>query len=881
MTVLLVDGNSILFRAYYATAGIPGRSIMQTKNGFYTNALYGFVGMLIKTIGTIKPTHILVAFDTKAKTFRHEEFDDYKAQRKPMPEELAMQIPAIKDFLDVMGIKRLEIEGYEGDDIIGTFAKKAKRQNYDVIILSGDKDMLQLVDNNVQVYLTRHGVSELEAFNVDNFYEKMQIYPSQVVDFKALTGDNSDNLPGIRGIGPKTAYQLLAEYETIENLFAHVEQIKGKIKQNIIEDQEISLRTKRLATINCDVDLKEDVATLKRQGFNKQALRQFFERYEFNNMISKIDTIPNVEETKNPPETVETVAKPKVEFSFDEACRYFNQPSFIEVELDHANYHRANVLGLSFLFEEKGFFLEKERLFDEKVVRYLEDQAIKKGTVDSKRLIASLAILGIDVQGIDFDATLGIYCVNPSFVSNSLPTMFSRMIPCDLPENETVYGKKEKYAVPGLEFYAQYSLDKCFYARAVKQPIIDALTSTDQLSLFTEMEIPLAKVLAEMEINGFAIDKKRLVSIGETFKQEIERLRKEIYAQAGTEFNIDSPKQLGQVLFEKLGLDTGRKNKTGYSTAADVLESLVEKHEVPRLVLEYRKYVKLYNTYVTGLIEEIHPDGKVHTIFKQALTLTGRLSSIEPNIQNIPVKTEDGRLIRSAFVPSYDVLVSADYSQIELRILASMAKSAHMIEDFNNGLDLHASTASKINDVPLEEVTKEMRRYAKAVNFGIIYGMSDWGLSETLHITPSQASRFIDKYFAIYPEIKVFLDRIVEEAKQKGYTTTLFNRRRYIPELSSPNFALRKFGERTALNAPIQGTAADIIKRAMVLLHQTLKEANLQSKLIAQVHDELVLDVKQEELETVKQIVKEKMEHAAEIGVKLTVDVKSGSDWNM
>jgi DNA polymerase-1 len=372
-----------------------------------------------------------------------------------------------------------------------------------------------------------------------------------------------------------------------------------------------------------------------------------------------------------------------------------------------------------------------------------------------------------------------------------------------------------------------------------------------------------------------------LVAIGETFKQEIERLREEIFAKSGTEFNIDSPKQLGQVLFEKLGLSTGRKNKTGYSTAADVLKSLAEKHDVPRLVLEYRKYVKLYNTYVTGLIEEIHPDGKVHTIFKQALTLTGRLSSTEPNIQNIPVKTEDGRLIRSAFVPSLDVLLSADYSQIELRILASMAKSAHMIDDFNHGLDLHASTASKIHDVPLEEVTKDMRRYAKAVNFGIIYGMSDWGLSETLHISPGEAARFIDKYFAIYPEIKVFLEKIVEEAKQKGYTTTLFNRRRYIPELSSPNFALRKFGERTALNAPIQGTAADIIKKAMVLLNQALKEANLKSKLIAQVHDELVLDVKQEELETVKKIVKEKMEKATEIGVKLTVDVKSGSNWNM
>ncbi|HHU24528.1 MAG TPA: DNA polymerase I [Acholeplasmataceae bacterium] len=881
MTVLLIDGNSILFRAYYATAGIPGRSIMQTKSGLYTNALYGFVGMLIKSISNIKPTHILVAFDTKAKTFRHEEFDDYKAQRKPMPEELAMQIPAIKDFLDVMGIKRLEIEGFEGDDIIGTFAKKAKRNNHDVIILSGDKDMLQLVDDHVQVFLTRHGVSDLEVFNIDNFYDKMQISPKQIVDFKALTGDNSDNLPGIRGVGPKTAYQLLSQFETIENMFSNVDQVKGKIQQNIIEDKEIAIRTKRLATINCDVALEEDIPALKRQTFYKLELRQFFERYEFNHMIGKIDAIPNVEETFIQEESVVNSPKIEVDYSFEEACKCFKQPSFIEVELDHANYHRANVLGISLLFEEKGFFLEKERLFDEKVMQYLEDSSIKKGTLDSKRLIASLAKLGIDVQGIDFDVTLGVYCVNPSHVSNSLPTMFSRMIPCDLPEIDAIYGKKAKYHVPDLTVYAQYSLDKCFYAKRIKQPLIEALTSTDQLSLLTEMEIPLAKVLAEMETNGFAIDKKRLVAIGETFKQEIERLREEIFAKSGTEFNIDSPKQLGQVLFEKLGLSTGRKNKTGYSTAADVLKSLAEKHDVPRLVLEYRKYVKLYNTYVTGLIEEIHPDGKVHTIFKQALTLTGRLSSTEPNIQNIPVKTEDGRLIRSAFVPSLDVLLSADYSQIELRILASMAKSAHMIDDFNHGLDLHASTASKIHDVPLEEVTKDMRRYAKAVNFGIIYGMSDWGLSETLHISPGEAARFIDKYFAIYPEIKVFLEKIVEEAKQKGYTTTLFNRRRYIPELSSPNFALRKFGERTALNAPIQGTAADIIKKAMVLLNQALKEANLKSKLIAQVHDELVLDVKQEELETVKKIVKEKMEKATEIGVKLTVDVKSGSNWNM
>lgn len=867
--LVLVDGNSILFRAYYATS--TSGMMMQSHSGLYTNALYGFVNMINKVIEITKTTHMLVAFDVGKPTFRHQEFPEYKGTRKTMPEELAMQIPVIKEFLDTIGIKRLELDSYEADDIIGTFAKKAQLEVNDIIIVSGDKDLLQLVSPKVQVWLTKKGISELEEYNMENFFEKMQIHPSQIIDYKGLTGDASDNLPGIRGVGPKTALNLLTTYGNLENIIKSKDELKGKLHQMVTEDAKIALKSKRLATIYCDIAIPLEFNDLKQKEYQLSSLRRFYEKVDFNSLIKKLEMDVPFHVKK-----LTTYIN-----DFNKITHHFNENCYLEVELDGDNYHKANILGIAFVFGEKGFFLDESYLYNEDLIAYLENPKISKKTIDSKKTIVALAKIGIDIQNIVFDLTLASYVVNPSYPSGDLHSIIDHFMSSQLPYQETIYGKKSVFIVPNLETYAQYAIDKCYEMMLVEEKIINLLKDTDQLALLTDLEMPLVKVLAKMELNGFKINKRTLEEIGHYLTNEIERLTKAIHEASGEVFNVASFKQLGIVLFEKLKLGKGKKNKTGYSTSADVLEQLSKFHPVPQLVLEYRKYSKLYSTYVIGLLNEIGPDNKVHTIFKQALTLTGRLSSVEPNIQNIPIRSEDGKIIRGAFVPSLDYLISADYSQIELRVLAHFSNSKTMIDDFNHGLDLHTSTASKIYHIPLSEVTKEMRRYAKTVNFGIIYGMSDWGLSEALHISPLEAARFIDKYFEIYPEIKVYLDQAILDARELGYTTTLFKRRRYLPEITSSNHALRKFGERTAMNAPLQGTAADIIKKAMIDLDYQMVKHGLKSKMVSQVHDELVFDVDSSELEIMKTIIKKTMEEAVNLKVKLAVDLEVGKNWNL
>ena len=782
-SIILLDGNSLMFRAYYATAYTG--NLMKTSSGIYTNALYGFVNMLNKIKDTFDCSYMLVAFDKGKATFRHQALSSYKGTRKHMPEELAMQIPLIKEYLDVLGIKRLELDDYEADDIVGSMAKLASVNEYEVVCLSGDKDLLQLVDNNITVMLTKKGITDLDDYTLVNFKEKMGFDAFQMVDYKAMIGDNSDNLEGVRGIGPKTAVSLLNKYYDIEGIYSHLDELTPKVREAFISGEETCRQTKFLATIYKDINFDFNLEDCLVKNTNNELLRSFYERVEFTSFIkkmtfeTKVENKINYEKYYNNVELLEKCLERVNEFYFD-------------IELDGENYHNANVLGLSFLVEDKVFFIDKGVFLNSDLSKYLEDAKYLKNCLDSKKAYVSLKYLGINLVNVVFDTMVGIYLVNTNYISGDLKSILEHFGSVSLQYLEEIYGKKSVYQIPDFDVYANYSIQKIICVKELKNKIIDELKSLDLLKLYNEVELPLATVLGDMEYTGFKIDLNRLNQIGNLFSDKIKSIEQNVFEIVGKEFNIASPKQLGVILFEELKVGKAKKNKTGYSTSAEVLENLKNEHPVIPLILEYRKYAKLYSTYVSGLKAVVHNDSKVHTIFKQTLTTTGRLSSTEPNIQNIPIRTEEGKIIRSAFIPSNSngILVTADYSQIELRILAEMSNCDEMINDFNNGLDLHTSTASKIHNVKYEEVTKDMRRIAKAVNFGIVYGMSDWGLSETLHILPIDAAIFIEKYFGIYPEIKGFLDNLVLEATKNGYSKTLFGRRRYIPELTSSNHAL-------------------------------------------------------------------------------------------
>lgn len=873
-TIVLLDGNSLMFRAYYATAYTG--NLMKTSTGLYTNALYGFVNMLNKIQNTFDCTNMLVAFDKGKATFRHKQLATYKGTRKHMPEELAIQIPLIKEYLDVLGIKRLELDDYEADDIVGSMAKLASNQGYQAICLSGDKDLLQLVDDNVIVMLTKKGITDLDEYRKDNFKEKMGFESTQMVDYKAMIGDNSDNLEGVKGIGPKTAVSLINKYNTIEEIYNNLDNLTPKVKEAFIASKESCFQTKFLATIYQDINFDFKVEDCFVKEVDNDLLRSFFEKVEFTSFIkkmnfeTKLETKIEINRYYNEVDTLDKLIKDKQEIYFD-------------LELDSENYHKANVLGFTFIVGNDAFFIDKNVFLSSNLHYYLEANEIKKYCLDAKKAFVALKYLGINLKNVCFDFYVGAYLINPSFISKDVKSVYEHFGNISVKYIEEVYGKKSTYIIPDFLEYANYAIDKLIGVYTLKENILKQLKELNVMDLYLETELKLAIVLGEIEFAGFKINKDRLNEIGTIFSQKIKEIEQEVYSLVGKEFNLASPKQLGVILFEELKVGKAKKNKTGYSTSAEVLENLKDEHPIIPKILEFRKYAKLYSTYVEGLKSEIFSDGKVHTTFKQTLTQTGRLSSTEPNIQNIPIRTEDGKQIRSAFISSFEngLLVSADYSQIELRILAEMSNCEQMIIDFNNGLDLHTSTAAKINNVAYEEVTKDMRRVAKAVNFGIVYGMSDWGLSETLHILPIDAAIFIEKYFSIYPEIKVFLDKLVKDAHSSGYSITMFGRRRYIPELASSNHALKMFGERTSMNAPIQGTAADVIKMAMVKVYERIKLEKLESKMIAQVHDELIIDTKKEELEIVQNILKEEMENAVSLKVKLSVDVEQGTTWDL
>lgn len=878
--LVLIDGNSLMFRAYYATAYTG--NLMKSKSGVYTNALSGFVNMISKVVEENTFTHLFVAFDTAKPTFRHEQFEDYKGGRKPMPEELGMQIPLMKEYLDIMNISRLEIEGIEADDLIGTFSKLAYEEFDEIEIYSADKDLLQLVDSKTKMMITKRGVTELEEYTHENFFEKMGIYPHQMTDYKGMIGDSSDNLPGIRGIGPKTACKLLQEYHTLEGIIENMESLSGKTKEAIKEDQETAKMSKRLSTIKRDVEMSVSLEDTFYKGYQTEPLKRFFELYDFHSFIKKIEKNSDVVEDSSNKKIASDVTLHMVN-EFNEREVLLDSSCYIQIETAGDNYHTSDILGILILLADKAYYFYDEALKSERLKQYLENNQYQKKTFDYKKMYVLCYRLGIELTNVTFDLLLASYIINPSYANDEMRETVFHFGENELPYEENVYGKGSKFIVPSHEAIAHFAKQKTQVIERLEAEIIKQLNQNNQTSLLQDLEIPLSTVLANMEIDGFLVDQTELDRIGSYLESKIKEYQSKIYEIAGESFNVDSVKQLGSILFEKLNLPKGKKTKTGYSTGVDVLESLANKYDIAKFILEYRKYSKLFNTYVKGLRLVIHDDGKVHTIFKQTVAATGRLSSIEPNLQNIPIRTEEGKIIRSVFVPSFKdgFIVSADYSQIELRILAHMGNVQKMQEAFRSHLDFHTSTAMAIYGVSLDQVTKDMRRTAKAVNFGIIYGISDWGLSENIGISPMEASMFIKQYFATFPEVKEFLDDVVSKAKESGFTETLFHRRRYIPELKNSNFNIQKFGERTAMNAPIQGSAADIIKKAMVDVAFVIKEKQLKSKLIVQVHDELVFDVPKEELEQMKEIIKSTMEQSVTISVPLEVDVEFGTNWNL
>jgi DNA polymerase-1 len=920
--LIVVDGNSVMFRAYFATAAMG--NLMQTRSGLYTNAVYGFVNMMKRLLTDSDITHVFVAFDKGKKTFRHQSYSEYKGTRNKTPEEFLMQIPFIKEYLDILKIKHFEMDNYEADDLVGTVSHLGKDFD-EVEIYSGDHDLLQLVGDNRVVCLNKVGITNVDVYTKDNFKEKMGFEPNQLIDYKGLLGDSSDNLPGVTGIGPKTAIKLLDQYQTLENLLEHTSELKGMQKVHVEEDQDKARMSKYLATIITNVDVPFTIDDCLYQHVPESSLIDFYEKMEFKSFLSRLeksrleksrleksrvndvpstkvtsntikqtpvqtslfDTVSFEKENKNDCEVlnqtkiIRTKKPHDIELCFDEIQK--EKKFSIDCELTQANYHQASLLGFAIATKKYSFFLTKEEFFSKDFLSFFKSD-VDIICYDTKKLFVTLFYLGKTINYTTFDITLADYVLNPAYGCEDASYLFKRLLGEELPLQETIYGKKDIFTIPEVTIYENYAMDKVSGAYDLYPIMTSELQKVNALSLLKDMEIPLAFTLGKMESAGFKVNPQRLDEIGETLQSEMSRLEQLIYQAAGEKFNISSPKQLGEILFEKLELAKGKKNKTGYVTSADVLEKLATKHVVPRYVLEYRKYSKLNSTYIQGLKLVLNPvDSKVHTIFKQNLTLTGRLSSIEPNIQNIPVRTSDGRLIRSAFVPSTKdgVLISSDYSQIELRILAHVSQCKNMIDDFNSGVDFHASTAAKIYGVPLDQVTKEMRRMAKAVNFGIIYGMGTWSLSEEIHVSPEEASAFISKYFAIYPEVKSFLDETVENAKIDGYTSTIYHRRRYIPEIVSSNHFLQKFGERTAMNAPIQGSAADIIKLAMIEVDRELEQRKLSAKMVAQVHDELIIDTPQNEIEVVKEVLTSAMTKVIKMSVPLTIDIEQGSTWDL
>ena len=885
---VLIDGNSLMFRSYYATSYTG--NLMQNSKGLYTNAIFGFCNMLNKLLSE-DYDYILVAFDKGKKTFRHQAYDDYKGGRKPMPDEFRVQIPYIKKYLDVLNIKHLELDEYEADDIIASATTLAKDAGVDdIMVVSGDKDLLQLVSDNIHVSLTKKGITELEDYTSTNFFDKMGFNALQVPDYKGLKGDTSDNLPGIKGIGDKTALKLLLKYQSLENIIKNADEIGGHTADIIKEGAEIGLKCKSLATLVKDINFDFTINDIEKKPYNKDDLISFYEELDFNSFIKRLkkDESASVDNTEDVEEEKEDkVHEVFVDFKIvdDPNYDFSNLGDTYIVVADYLdNYYNGDLLGLA-LFNPNNDILSENVFVSKDIIeksdsfkKYLESQN-KKTTYDYKRLYVHLKKLGLNIKNVCDDILIGAYLVNPKYASDDLKDTISNFSKFDILSRDELFGSGAKKTLVDISLYAKNAMKeaKCLYLVA---PDITKEIENLDLNYLYNVEISLSEVLGGMELDGLIVDRYKLMSVGEDLSKNVEKIQSEIYELAGVEFNINSVKQLGEVLFEKLGLPHNKKNKSGYSTSVEVLEELAKHYEIAGKILEYRAYTKIISTYVNGLDALIDIHSYIHPLYKQTLTMTGRLSSIEPNIQNMPIRTELGQTIRDVFISRFGgSILSVDYSQIELRVLAHMSNDEPMIEAFNSGEDFHSATASYIFGVDISKVTKSMRRTAKAINFGIVYGMSAWGLSESIGVSPKEAAEYIRKYFERHKNIDTFLHDVINDAKTNGYTKTMFNRVRYIPELQSMNRNIYSFGERTAMNAPIQGSAADIIKIAMVEVAKKMKEENIKSIMIAQVHDELVFDCFPGEEDKLKELVVNVMENVVKLKVKLIAEAGIGESW--
>ncbi len=838
--VVLVDGNNLMFRSYFAT--LYSGSTLRNKKGFPTNAIYGFVNMINKIISEEKPMYIAVAFDI-GKTFRHEKYDYYKGKRDNTPDELKEQFPIAKQILTAMNIKYFELQGYEADDIIGTFSKKCEQDDdFKALIVSSDKDLLQLITDQTEVKLLK--TKDYIRMDYKTFYDTYGIEPIKMIDLKALMGDASDNIPGVKGIGEKTALKLLTTYGSLSSIYEHIDEIKGSVKDKLIQDKDNAYMSYDIATIYKDVPLNVELEELAYIPKDKNELYKIYNELEFYSLIKESN---NKEVNSNNTENINYVNKSKQEINDDIISLY--------IDLDNNNYHNANILGFAIYNNSISSYIPYTKDTD---LSFLNKKIY---TYDYKRLYVSLKKNNLTIPTCLFDTMIGAYLVN-----------------YNIKDDISYLAKQMGYEIDNSS-KENSEIDKAKFVYDTYNTLMDMMQKENVMTLYNDIEFPLVTVLAKMEMNGIKVEKEVLFEMKDEILKRIEEVSQIIYNMAGVEFNISSPKQLGDILFEKLGLPHAKKNKTGYSTDISVLEKLRD-YPIVEYIIEYRTLYKLYTTYIEGILNSISSDGKIHTIYTQTVARTGRLSSIEPNLQNIPIRYELGRLIRKAFVPlDNSILMSCDYSQIELRVFAHLSKVPELVMAFVNDMDIHTKTAMDIFHVKEEEVTKDMRRKAKAVNFGILYGISSYGLSEDLNIKPKEAKEFINKYFETYPGVKEYMDKEIEEAKKNGYVKTIMNRKRIIEELHSSNHVVRSMGERMALNTPIQGSSADILKMAMIKIDKYFEDNNIKSTMLLQVHDELIFNVIKEEEEEVRKIVSNIMENIIKLDVPLKVSIEEGNNW--
>ncbi len=863
MKLYVIDGNSLLFRAYFATS-FTG-NIMRRKDGFPTNAIFGFANLMTKIVSSLKDDDLIfVSFDHGKKTFRSELLESYKAQRKPIEEDLKVQLPCARELLDAMGIYHYEVEGYEGDDIAGTVAKIGSLKGIETIVYTSDKDYLQLIDEHISIHMLKKGLTDIEIMNPTTLYEKMGLTPDQIKDYKGLMGDPSDNLKGIPGVGEKTALKLIQQYSSLENIIEAMANEKSKLSQKIIENKDLGILCKKMATIVTNMDLPFTLDDLHYSGYDYNELSSFYTKYECFSLSKKLKPSDKQKtNTEAKDSKIEVVDFEKIE------VKHFKDiptPKVIIIDQENGNYHHAPINGFCFSVDQKTYYLDYSSAINDKdFIAYLGDKNKEKITYDYKKLKVSLGRKNIKVEGLKFDLVLASYLLNSSLNNDPMAIYGFYNINILLNTHEiSLFENNSTY----------YNM--AYYLEVIYQDVLNKLKENDLLSLYNDIELPLCNILSEMEIEGFPVSRKVLEDINNNYKVKLESLQNQIYLVVGHEFNIASPKQLSEVLFHELNLPHGKKE----STSIEVLNELKNTHEVIPLIIEYRKYAKIISTYTEGLMSYINVDNKIHTQFNQALTTTGRLSSSEPNLQNISTKSEEGKLVKKAFYYEDDsYLLSLDYSQIELRILASLSSCPLLIDTFNNNEDIHSRTAMDVFNVTKDELTPLLRRKAKAVNFGIIYGISDWGLAEQIESSVKEAKQIIDTFYEKYPEIKSYFNKVIQDTTNNGYSTTLYGRRRYIPEITSDNYNTREFGKRAAMNASIQGTGADIIKIAMIKVDEFLKQNNYKTKMVLQIHDELIFKVPSEEKDIIVSKIKEIMENCVSLKVKLTCEGSIGKTW--